>query len=39
MKKVAAIIISVLFLSLVLAAYYAPYVDGELAAWLAPHSG
>jgi hydroxyacylglutathione hydrolase len=36
--KVAAIIVGVLLLSAVLAAFYAPYVDGELATWLQPHA-
>jgi hydroxyacylglutathione hydrolase len=36
--KAAAIIVGVLLLSLVLAAFYAPYVDGELATWLQPHA-
>ena len=36
--KAAAIIVGVLLLSVVLAAFYAPYVDGELATWLQPHA-
>jgi hydroxyacylglutathione hydrolase len=38
MKKAAVVIVSALFLGVVFAALYAPYVDGELARWLAPHS-
>lgn len=38
MKKPTAIIVSALFLSLAFAAFYAPYVDGELARWLEPHA-
>jgi len=33
-----ACIVGVLGLGVVLAAWYAPYVDGELAVWLAPHA-
>lgn len=38
MKKATTIIVSVLFLSIAVAAFYAPYVDSELARWLDPHS-
>jgi hydroxyacylglutathione hydrolase len=38
MKKVTTIIVSVLFLGLAFAALYAPYVDGESARCLNPHS-
>jgi hydroxyacylglutathione hydrolase len=38
MKKAGAIIVGVLCLGVVLAAWYAPYIDGELAVWLAPHT-
>jgi hydroxyacylglutathione hydrolase len=38
MKKSAAIIISALFLIVVFSAWYAPFVDGELAVWLEPHA-
>jgi hydroxyacylglutathione hydrolase len=30
--------LGVLFLSLALAAFFAPYIDGELAVWLEPHA-
>jgi hydroxyacylglutathione hydrolase len=38
MKKAAAVIVGVLCLGVALAAWYAPYIDGELAAWLEPHT-
>jgi hydroxyacylglutathione hydrolase len=38
MKKAAAIIIGLLCLGVVLAAWYAPHIDGELAVWLEPHT-
>jgi hydroxyacylglutathione hydrolase len=38
MKKYAAIILSTLFLIVVFSAWYAPFVDGELAVWLEPHA-
>jgi hydroxyacylglutathione hydrolase len=38
MKKAAALVVGGLFLCIVFAALYAPYIDGELAGWLAPHS-
>jgi hydroxyacylglutathione hydrolase len=38
MNKAIAIIVGVLFLSISLAALYAPYVESELARWLDPHS-
>jgi hydroxyacylglutathione hydrolase len=38
MKKSAAIIASVFFLSIAFTALYAPYVDGELVRWLDPHA-
>jgi hydroxyacylglutathione hydrolase len=38
LKKAAAIIVGVLCSGVVLAAWYAPYVDGELAVWLEPHA-
>jgi hydroxyacylglutathione hydrolase len=38
MTKSAAIIVSALFLMVAFAAWYAPYVDGELAVWLEPHA-
>jgi len=38
MKPRLFAILSVLFLIVVLAAWFAPYVDGELARWLQPHS-
>jgi glyoxylase-like metal-dependent hydrolase (beta-lactamase superfamily II) len=38
MKKAAAIIVGVLCLGVVLAACYAPYIDGELTVWLEPHT-
>jgi hydroxyacylglutathione hydrolase len=36
--KSAAIIVSALFLIIAFLAWYAPYVDGELAVWLEPHA-
>jgi hydroxyacylglutathione hydrolase len=38
MKKAAAIIISLFFLVIAFAAFYAPYVDSELARWFDPHA-
>jgi hydroxyacylglutathione hydrolase len=38
MKKAAAIIVGTLCLGIVLAALYAPYIDGELVLWLEPHT-
>ncbi|HEY6621592.1 MAG TPA: MBL fold metallo-hydrolase [Steroidobacteraceae bacterium] len=38
MKRLAIIILGLLFLSLGLAAWFAPYLDGELARWLEPHT-
>jgi hydroxyacylglutathione hydrolase len=38
MKKSAAIILSTLFLIVVFSAWYAPFVDGELAVWLESHT-
>ncbi len=38
MKKAAALIVGALCLGVVLAAWYAPYIDGELAVWLEPHT-
>ena len=37
-KSAVIIGIGVLFLGILLAAYYAPYIDGELAVWLDPHA-
>jgi glyoxylase-like metal-dependent hydrolase (beta-lactamase superfamily II) len=36
-KRAALIIVSVLLLGVIVAALFAPYVYGELAAWLEPH--
>jgi hydroxyacylglutathione hydrolase len=38
MKKAAAIIGSLFLLGIAFAAFYAPYVDGELAVWMEPHA-
>src|SRR5580704_8780479 len=38
MKKSAAIIVSAIFLIVVFSAWFAPFVDGELAVWLEPHA-
>jgi hydroxyacylglutathione hydrolase len=38
MKKAAALIVGALCLSVVLAAWYAPYIAGELAVSLEPHT-
>jgi hydroxyacylglutathione hydrolase len=38
MIKAAIVLVGVLCLSIVFAAIYAPYVDGELATWLEPHT-
>lgn len=38
MKKAVAITIGVLLFGIAFAAFYAPYVDSELARWLNPHS-
>jgi hydroxyacylglutathione hydrolase len=37
-KRAAVIIAGILILGAVVAALFAPYVDGELAVWLAPHA-
>jgi hydroxyacylglutathione hydrolase len=36
--KLSIIVVSVLLLALVFAAWYAPYIDGELVRWLEPHA-
>jgi hydroxyacylglutathione hydrolase len=36
--KLSIIVVSVLLLALVCAAWYAPYIDGELVRWLEPHA-
>ena len=36
--RLSIILLSVLLLTIVCAAWFAPYVDGELARWLEPHS-
>jgi hydroxyacylglutathione hydrolase len=37
-KRKAIIIVSLLLFGLAIAAWFAPYVDGELAVWLEPHA-
>jgi hydroxyacylglutathione hydrolase len=37
-KRAAIIIVGVLFLGVVVAALFAPYIDAELAVWLEPHT-
>ena len=38
MKRATIIIAGVVFLGAVVAALFAPYIDGELAVWLEPHT-
>jgi hydroxyacylglutathione hydrolase len=38
MKKLLAVVVILIFLSVVFAAMFAPYLDGELALWLEPHA-